>query len=159
MPRRRQYHQSVALNDALWVVSGWDGSRHGDTLIFTEYIYPDGSVVEGPNLPSRMYATCMVTLHDGRILILGGKLTGYGTQVLFYDPKRSAFTEGPSLINGKSFSGCAVFRSPLHQNRHVVVAAGSNYEHSAELLDYTAHNAWEKGEYISYKRGHRSQIW
>ena len=55
----------MVINEALWVLGG-----HG--VNSTEYIYANGTVVAGPNLPVKIVGHCSVTLNDGNVMIIGG---------------------------------------------------------------------------------------
>ena len=61
-----------------------------------------------------------------------------------FDPSDNTYTSQPSLNEERHHFGCAVFESPLHDNRPVVIAAGGYREGSAEIFDYTTPSAfWE----------------
>ena len=79
-------------------------------------IYSNGKVTEGPDLPSKRSAHCMVNLLDGKIMILGGdQLTRKG--VLIFDPTSITYTNGPSLLYERVGSACTLIFSPMHENR------------------------------------------
>ena len=70
LKRKRRLHSSVVMNGALWVLGGYnDNNGNLDT---TEYMHANGTVVAGPNLPSARRGHCSVTLHDGKVIIIGG---------------------------------------------------------------------------------------
>ena len=70
LKRKRRLHSSVVMNGALWVLGGFnDNNGNLDT---TEYIHANGTVVPGPNLPTERFGHCSATLHDGRVMIIGG---------------------------------------------------------------------------------------
>ena len=87
------------------------------TLNTTELIFPNGSVKYGPNLPEPRARHCMVTLDDGKFMILGGYPPHLSKSVLILNPETFTFTNGPELLNERDFAGCTHFRSPLHNNR------------------------------------------
>ena len=62
---------SMIGND-LWITGGYQNGV-GD-LASTEYVKPDGSVIDGPDLPEPNSGHCMVSLHDGTVAILGGQV-------------------------------------------------------------------------------------
>ena len=64
----RSYAASAKIGNDLWVTGGYNG----DDLKSSEYVKPDGSVIDGPDLPEAMSGHCMVTLHNGSVAILGG---------------------------------------------------------------------------------------
>ena len=137
MSSKRYYHSSTLIKDDLWFTGGYDNGY----LESTEYIFSNGSVSSGPNMPAARYGHCMVTLDDGKVMILGGYPTS--KIVLIFDPEDNTFNTGPSLLFNRYYFGCAVFKSPLHNNRPVVLAAGGSGQKTAEVLDYTNANTWE----------------
>jgi len=141
--RGRAFTSSVVPDDALWIT----GQRKT-----TEFIYPSGKVVQGPNLPSEVSGHCMVKLHDGKIMILGGdKYHDDDTQVLIYDPKSNySLSKGPPLLYGILAAACTVFNSPVHNGRPVILVTGgfTTYNTSqpvfaSQIFDYTHRDSWE----------------
>ena len=143
LKNKRKNHSSVVINEALWVLGG-----HG--LNSTEYIYVNGTVVAGPNLPVIISGHCSVTLNDGKVMIIGGSssLIPKLRSVLIFSPNNNSFTTGPSLIHHRSNYACTHFYSPMHDNRPVVLSAGGKFQFKAEILDYTTANAkWEQSKH------------
>ena len=54
-----------------------------------------------------------------------------------------SFEVGQEMNEIREESGCALFTSPLHGNRPVVLIAGGS-SNTAELLDYTVTDTWEQ---------------
>ena len=96
-------------------------------------------------MPAGRDGHCMVNLPDGRILIIGAESPYSLTKsVLFFDPVDNTFTTGPSLLFDKAGVACALFHSPLHGKRPVVLVA----RQTAEVYDYTQTNAtWIQSKY------------
>ena len=94
---------------------------------------------------------CMVTLDDGKVMILGTEWYEHQKRVSIFDPQSNTFMNGSDLLYERQNAGCAVFFSPLHDNRPVVLSAGGAYHSTAEVLDYTKANAsWEESK-ITHK--------
>ena len=72
----RSYAASAKIGNDLWVTGGFNG----DVLKSSEYVKPDGSVIDGPDLPEAMDGHCMVTLQDGSVAILGGYPSSQGLE-------------------------------------------------------------------------------
>ena len=142
MNSARYHHASAMTNGGLWITGGYSSSK----LSSTEFVFSNGSTVNGPNLPSGRYEHCMVTLDNGNIMILGGYPSSNYKNVLIFNPKDNTFTTGPSLLYNRFEFGCVLFMSPMHNNRPVVLAAGGT--NTAEILDYTHANAWEQSKHI-----------
>ena len=133
---KRNHHGYTVLKDTLFSTGGWDDST---TLASSDYVYANGTVENGPNLPEARQGHCMVTLHDDKVMIMGGSLS---RNVLIFDPADKSYTNGPSMTYGRGFFGCALFKSALHNNRPVVLAAGGQLVNT-EVYDYTYANQWE----------------
>ena len=87
---------------------------------------------------------CMVTLDDGKVMILGSSWYYHHKRVSIFDPQSNTFMNGSDLLYDRE---CAVFFSPLHDNRPVVLSAGGRHSSTAEVLDYTKPNAsWEESK-------------
>ena len=86
----------------------------------------------------------MVTLHDGKVMIIGGYPTYH--DVLVFDQSNNGFTTGPSTLEGRH-AACTLFNSPLHGNRPIVLAAGGDGLVTAEIYDYTITNEWQESKY------------
>ena len=113
--KTKRYGHSSAWNNDFLLVTG--GLSDGEPLATTELIFSNGSVTHGPNLPAPRAGHCMVTLDDGKFMILGGYPSSFFKSVLILNPETFTFTNGPSLLNKRDAAGCTHFRSPLHNNR------------------------------------------
>ena len=150
MTNKRASSASVPLNGKLWVIGGLDNDQPDDdySLSSTEYVSSDGDEsLPGPDLPSPRYGHCAVKLSTGQVMILGDGYGWYrgdgrlGKSVILFDPDTEIYTSLPSLKYARSWFGCAVFKSAMHDNREVVLAAGGSNQATAEILDYTLPNA------------------
>jgi hypothetical protein len=81
-------------------------------------------------------------------MLLGGD-PDYKSVIIFH-PETEQFDQLlPPLIFGRLAAGCAAFKSPLHDNREVVLAVGGSGQATADVLDYTQPNpAWTESNYI-----------
>ena len=141
MTSRRDEHASTVVKDALFITGGSDGSS---TLASTEYIYANGTVQSGPNLPQARSGHCSVTLHDGKVMILGAQFPlSLRRNVIVMDPADNKFTTGPSLSYERDGATCTLFNSPLHNGRPVVLVVGGSFQPTAEVYDYTYANQWQ----------------
>ena len=147
MNQARYSHASVVLDKSLWITGGAYQAGNGlDIFKSSEFVHGDGTVTSGPDLPKARYWHCMVTLDDGKVMILGGHPTP--NDVLVFDPSNNGFTTGPSLKEQRHSSACTLFYSPLHDNRPVVLAAGGQYQSTAEIYDYTITNEWQQSMFL-----------
>ena len=99
----------------------------------------------------------MVTLHDGRIMILGGFSisTSHENKVLIFNSTSKEFTDGPNMIYSRSDHACALFRNPL-DNKMSVLVAGGKWTSQVEVLDYeswvldSTNTNWVRSKHILY---------
>ena len=154
MNQARYLHASVVIDNSLWVTGGGYQAGNGlDTFKSTEFVHGNGTVTMGPDLPTPRYGHCIVTLQDGKVMVIGGDPTYQ--DVLVFDQSNNGFTSGPSLLEKRQSSACTLFYSPLHGNRPIVLAAGhsgSAVDATAEIYDYTITNEWEKSMYLFIKQ-------
>ena len=144
MESARAYHATSIVNGALFVTGGLNGGN----MASTEFIHANGNVTSGTNLPVARYGHCMVTLHDGKVMILGAaNPTSQRKNVIIYDPEDNTYTNGPSMSYERRDSGCTLFNSALHNGRPVVLAAGGSPA-TAEVYDYTNANQWQTSIHI-----------
>ena len=66
MVKPRNQFTSVPLNGALWVLGGWTGPPYTAEKS-TEFIFPNGTIVGGPDLPAPRARHCAVTLKGQEI--------------------------------------------------------------------------------------------
>ena len=68
---------------------------------------------------------------------------------MIYDHTTSTFTYTPDMTLSRKNPACALFRSAMHNNRYVVLAAGGSAgQTQAEVFDYTNPNAsaWDQSK-------------
>jgi len=137
MSSKRSNVASAPLNGALWISGGHDG--HGSNRLSTsELVYENGTIGPGPTLPSKMADHCSVQMENGKIMLINkdGK-------VLIYDASTESFSDGPSTRSSGGLTACALFRSPAHGNRAVVVRVHGRGK-KAEVFDFTKASEWEQ---------------
>ena len=75
---------------------------------------------------------------------------GYSSRkrVFRHDPIAQTTEELPNLLESRGHTGCALFYSAKHENRPVAYIGGgggwTGATQTAELLDYTQTDQWEK---------------
>ena len=89
-------------------------------------------------MPYKVTAHCMVPLHDGRIMILGGfsPSLSHERKVWIFNATTNEFTAGPNMIYSRSDHACALFKNPLNGNSFSVLVAGGKWNSQVEMLDY-----------------------
>ena len=139
---KRSHNSGAVVKGALFIGGGMqtNNDRSVSDIASTDFIYSDGTVESGPDLPKAMHGHCMVTLPSGKVMILGGRKM---KSVYIFDPEDNTFTSGPSMSYERGHLGCAIFNSPQHDNRPIVLAAGGYDQLTAEVYDYTNAEQWE----------------
>ena len=135
------------------MIGGYDNS--GKFYKSTEFVYPDGRVVAGIDLPQRRRSHCMAKLDSTRALIISGYVYEDGkvggdrsASTLIYDSEKNSLESGPDLKNTRASPACGVFTSSLLQAPLVMVAGGSGGGNAVEYWDYTRDfgAGWQKGK-------------
>merc|ERR1719444_86670 len=85
---------------------------------------------------------------DKTIIIGGWDGSSRSSSTWIFDHSSGTFdVKQPEMNHARSSFGCSTFKSGHHNNRHVVVVAGSPYSdgtNTAELFDYETQSAtWE----------------
>ena len=145
MTTKRAYSASVPVNGMLLVMGGHDGDNR---LATTEYVSLDSNPSQpGPDLPTSQSQHCAVKLSNEQVMLLGGYPDK--KSVIIFEPNTKRFDQSlPSMTHSRQNAGCAVFNSPLHGNRQVVLAVGGYKQATAEILDYTQDNpTWTESMY------------
>ena len=121
---------------------------NGYYLSSTEIINSHGNLTPGISLPYPVGFHCVVTLNDGRVMILGGyDGSSLLRKVLIFNSTSGTFSDAPDMLYTRYGPGCATFNSPLHNHREVVLAAGGYGRDSVELLDYqTEGSTWQESK-------------
>ena len=126
----------------------------------SEYIFANGTVTKGPELPNPLFGHCMVKLNT-KILITGGLKSKPGADptpdTVYYDTITGDWENGAKLKRRRHTHACATFNSPKHGNKSVAVVAGGfsletrsrGPSRKMEVLDYsTVNNKWEERKQI-----------
>lgn len=76
-------------------------------------------------MPEPRSGHCMVRFEENKSILIGGKV-GRKTidSTVVFDHNTGTFSEGPKLVTKRKDQGCAVFNSPQHNGRPVVVVGG-----------------------------------
>ena len=113
----------------------------------TEFIHPNGSITQGPDLPDKRSYHCSAKIDDHRIVLAGDRISGASTVI--YDSTTKTFTDGPDMRYSRYYASCAVFRSAKHGGRPVLIAAATGI--FTDIWDFDNSNAWEAGNFFRSK--------
>ena len=149
--RTALYSGCTVINGTLLLTGGYTGSY---VTSKTQIVSADSMLHYGPNLLEPRYHHCAVNLLDGRFLVIGGSFRDRGSDrgrglltTEFHDFGNGSAYYGPSLPSIRIDPACALFHSPLHNNRSVVLVIGKSYQ-PLFVLDFTQPLAtWKTCEY------------
>jgi hypothetical protein len=153
LTKPRSYAASVVWNSTtLWMTGGYlDGFVRTKS---TEFVQLTGTS-PGPDLPLVVAFHCLVSLNDTTALLIGGQLADRtrtsSKATFFYNTDHKTWTDGPSLILGRSSHSCALFKSPHHGHTDtVIVTGGYNSGNNASLASTEFlkldSNYWQSGK-------------
>ena len=148
MAETRKLFAVAELEGGLWAMGGLITNGKDSMDSSTEIIYPDGTILDGPELPEARAGHCAVTLPNGKVVIMGGKTSQsvVTKDVLFYDPSTSNYTSGHhQMAYEHEMFACTHFYSDKHLGRPVILSAGGSSaggSSKAEIYDYV-NGCWE----------------
>jgi len=151
----RRHHAIVSLPDKLWIMGGLDADDL--PLASTEYVYADGSVEAGPDMPAALAKMCAIQANDAQILVAGGRGEGNESLANTWIFQGGYWSAGPALAQARLSHGCAkinglvVAMGGLTRDLDCVGADNKNCTEalaSVETIDATYLTGWEEGEAI-----------
>ena len=125
----------VMYNKRLHVFGGWVDSSISQT---SETVNVDGSVSDGPELPTAVWQHSMTSINDTVSLLSGGGTNTHSTsaKTWYYNHDTETFTSGPDLMEGRNRFGSAMNVDKVTKAKIAVVTGGwgGYYMDSTELL-------------------------
>ena len=144
----RQNHTATLLPDGTILVTGGFNEARGDVFLASSEIYDPltGRSRSAAPLPQKRMDHQALLLHDGRVLVAGGRIGGWDGDYLsradIYDPSRDEW----STIDPMAQSRITGFTMARFSDSTVLVAGGRNAPtssaSSAEMLD-TRYSQWQ----------------
>ena len=110
MNNKRSSTASAMLSNGLWVTGGYQSGV--GNLASTEIVKPDGTVIDGQDLPVATIGHCMVTMDNGHVAILG--VSSQHKSLHIFNPSTNTYTTGPSMVFDRYSAGCTLFYSQKH---------------------------------------------
>ena len=148
MIQKRTMATSVMIkrSKVLWIVGGFDGSKHLQT---SEFINFNGNSILGPSLPFTITEHAMIQFDLKSIFIIGGYQDGVkSNQTWIADPTNGfSVQRGPPLNIARSLHLCGKMES--NGKTWIIVAGGCGlrgYLSSVELLDPVSGKMWIYGK-------------
>ena len=127
------------------------GGRDG-FLVFqsSQIVLADGSAItEGPELPEPRDGHCLAYDKDDDVFfVTGGYYSGAkNTAWKFNDKEKFTLNGTTTMKETRRFHGCGIFKSKKHNERPLLVTAGSYSvpgTNTCEFYDYTKHGSkWQ----------------
>jgi hypothetical protein len=110
----------------------------------TLFINPNSEpqVTEGPDTPKPVSGHCLVQINETTILMTGG---GGSNETYFFNVNTSNWTQGPNMIENRTFHSCGIFY--LNKQLTVLVAGNSLiFTNTTELLNVYYGTEWIPGK-------------
>jgi len=142
----RSSSSSIAIPGGILVTGGFN---EGNVLKTSEIIYNFRNVKQGKSLPEPRVGHCMAQ-YQGQIFSTGGN-DGNGDRTSdvwsFNNHIEFTLTNKPSMKHSRNRHACGIVHSKQHQDRPLLVVAGSNGgdgKDKSEYLDFTLPGAqWQ----------------
>ena len=156
----RWYAGSVVLdsdlgeNSLLWITGG-TGTGGWIVLQNSEYVYSDGTVMMGPELPEHIDEHCAVNVNKTHTLLITGEAADSGTSGItyFFNHVSQEWSQGPRLKQGRYRFACGMFQK---NGRDTIMVAGGyagngGYPFDSVEYMYLDELLWQEGKRHSMK--------
>ena len=145
MKEARKGAAGIIYKKKWYVFGGWQSGR----LKTSEIVSENGGVSKGQELPNKMYDHTFTTINSTFSVLSGGNYLFafqnstlfredfFSTETLYYNHKTNAFTNGPTLLKGRSAHGSATCVDKVTNMTIPIVAGGktsSGHTRTTELL-------------------------
>ena len=143
MNETRVYAAGIMFKNKLHVFGG--SSDLGLNLQTSEIISIDGDVEDGPELPFAVNSHVITSINSTVSLLSGGYTLAnpYGSRLTcFFNHETQAFSDGPSLLEGRIRHGSATIVDKVTKEKIPVVTGGINVGATTELL---LNGMWQSG--------------
>ena len=104
LKQKRGYAAGIVFEDHFHIFGGYGGSR----LKSTEIVRANGSVIDGPNMPTELSGHAITNFNQSSSIISGGATySGPTSKTWFYNHKTEKFSEGPALLQPRRYHASA----------------------------------------------------
>ena len=104
LTQKRSYAAGIVFKDHFHIFGGYNGSR----LKSTEIIMANGSVFDGPDMPTELSWHAITKVNQSLSIISGGETTSVPTsKTWFYNHETEKFSEGPALRQPREYHASA----------------------------------------------------
>jgi hypothetical protein len=132
------------VSHKLFVVGGGN-----PPLIAAEVLTATGWEVIGSPLPKQFFVSCLVSINETTIMLIGGTIENitYSKDTYIFNALTNIWVKGPSMELGRRGAGCGKISENGQSNRQIIiVAGGENARTSVEFLD-DIDGSWRSGTF------------
>ena len=100
LKQKRADAAGIVFEDHFHIFGGYGGSR----LKSTEIVRANGSVINGPNMPTGLYGLAITKVNQTSSILSGGGTKSGGTskKTWFYNHNTKKFSAGPALLQPRA---------------------------------------------------------
>ena len=146
-----KFHNCHLANGGMIVTGGTDNTTAFKSSLI---VYLNESAnTDGPELPEPRYGHCLAYDKDDDVFfVTGGFTSNSGSSIKntawnFNDKEKFTLNGTTTMKETRGYHGCGIFRSKKHNERPLLVTAGSLGEtgsNTCEFYDYTKHGSkWQ----------------
>ena len=144
MKDKRYVAAGIVYQNKLHVFGGYNGSK----LQSSEIISEDGGVIDGPDLPTAVYWHAVTAINSTVSILSGGDTNAdwSSSQTWFYNHETGTFSNGPSLMQGRSWHASATIVDKVTKAKIPVVTGGYNNGNYLDSTEFLIDGQWQTGK-------------
>ena len=145
MIERRASAAGIVYNNALHIFGGQDNAKE---LQSSEIVKEDGSVTEGPHLPTPIWDHAIASINSTVSVMTGGFINGFpSNQTWYFNHTSQEFQPGPNLLKSRYLHSSGSVTDQKTKEKMIIIAGGVSSEFgilkSTEIL---LNDEWKKGK-------------
>ena len=146
MIKRRAYAAGIAYNNALHIFGGYDFDTT-TILQSSEIVKADGSITEGPQLPSTIYLHAIASINSTVSIITGGAGGGYSDKTWYFNHASQEFQPGPNLLKARGYHSSGTVTDQETKEKMTVTAGGLD-PFKLDSTEILVNELWIPGKHI-----------
>ena len=145
MIERRDSAAEIVYNNALHIFGGQDNAKE---LQSSEIVKEDGSVTEGPHLPTQLWGHAIASINSTVSVMTGGGFIGFpSNQTWYFNHTSQEFQPGPNLLRSRYLHSSGSVTDQKTKEKMIIIAGGRSIGlvnlKSTEML---LNDEWKKGK-------------
>ena len=150
MIKKRAYAPGIVYNNTLHIFGGYDYDTSAK-LQSSEIVNEDGSSIEGPQLPTRIYGHTIVSINSTVSIIMGGStnMVIYSDKTWYFNHASQEFQPGPNLLEARQLHSSGSVTDQETKEKMIIIAGGRGAGGPNDYLDSTEvllNGQWKTGK-------------